>query len=88
MRNGLCVLVVVLGCGKPTAVAAPAADAASPVSATAAEPSGSAQAAPSGATGGGSPAPVPPPATSETYPFFRKTSLEMDELARLVGDAP
>jgi hypothetical protein len=31
---------------------------------------------------------VPPPATSETFPAFRKTSLEMDELGRLVGDAP
>jgi hypothetical protein len=31
---------------------------------------------------------VPPPPSSETYPFFRKTSLALDELGKLVTAAP
>ena len=88
MRNALWVLVGILGCGKPTAGTRPAEDAGLEVGATAQEPSASASAPATPTPGGVSPAPAPPPPTSDTYPFFRKTSLEMVELGRLVGDAP
>jgi hypothetical protein len=32
--------------------------------------------------------PTPPPPTGETYPTFRKTTLALDELAKLVTEAP
>jgi hypothetical protein len=32
--------------------------------------------------------PTPPPPTSETYPLFRRTTLPLDELAKLLTDAP
>lgn len=32
--------------------------------------------------------PTPPPPTAETYPLFRRTTLALDELAKLVTDAP
>jgi hypothetical protein len=32
--------------------------------------------------------PTPPPPTSETYPLFRRTTLALDELAKLVTEAP
>jgi hypothetical protein len=32
--------------------------------------------------------PTPPPPTAETYPPFRKTTLALDELAKLVTEAP
>jgi hypothetical protein len=85
VRHGPCVLVVVLACGKPTAGVRPAEDAGT--EATAPAPSASVRAVSSQPTGGAS-APAPPPPTTETYPFFRKTTLELDELGRLVADAP
>ena len=88
MRRGFCVLVVVLGCGKPTAGALPAEDAGPDVASTLPAPTASVRAVAPPAPSSGSPAPAPPPPTTETYPFFRKTSLEMDVLGRLVGDAP
>jgi hypothetical protein len=32
--------------------------------------------------------PFPPPPTSETYPFFRKTTLSLEDLAKLVNAVP
>jgi hypothetical protein len=32
--------------------------------------------------------PGPPPPTAETYPFFRRTTLSLDDLAKLVAAAP
>jgi hypothetical protein len=66
------------GSAAPTDAAAPA---------TPAHPSATASATPS-ATSTSPSVPTPPPPTGETYPLFRKTTLALDELAKLVTDAP
>ena len=88
MRSGSCALVVLAGlaCNKPTATV-PGGDGAAPEAAVATRPAPSASSRPT-ATSSAVGAPTPPPPTGDTYPLFRKTPLEMDELERLVGDAP
>jgi len=76
------VLVVLAACRSGSA--APT-DAAPPV--TADHTPVVASAAPSATTPSTS-VPTPPPPTSETYPLFRRTTLPLDELAKLVTDAP
>lgn len=89
MRLAACLLVAAVGCSKSSAPAAPSGDAASPDAvATLPAPAVPGRASASSAPAGSSPVPVPPPPSSNTYPLFRKTALEMDELARLVGEAP
>jgi len=90
VRPSLCLLVAVLGCSKTTATGTGPADVATPDAGTmlpAPSVSGRSAAA-AGAAPASSPTPVPPPPSSNTYPSFRKTALEMDELGRLVGEAP
>ena len=86
MRNAPWMFLAIVACGKPTAGVRPTLDA--EVVTRAPDPSASVPAVAPTPTGSSSPAPLPPPPTSETYPFFRKTSLELVELGRLVGDAP
>lgn len=82
-RRAAVVLVVVAACrrGSPSlqdAGAAPVATAPSTPTASATQP-----ASPPSIS-----VPTPPPPTSETYPLFRRTTLPLDELAKLVTDAP
>jgi hypothetical protein len=87
VRSGVSFLVLLAGCrGAPpsSAEAGPAA-VATPASSAAAAPASSERSSPKTAEPA---APVPPPPTSETYPFFRKTQLALDDLARLVADSP
>jgi hypothetical protein len=83
------VAAAMLGCSKPSGTGAqPTASGATDASAGLPVPTVSGRPAASAPGPGASPMPVPPPATSNTYPTFRKTSLEMDELGRLVSEAP
>jgi hypothetical protein len=65
-------------------------DAAAGASTTAASPSSSAAPASLAPTARASaaPLPVPPPPTSESHPYFRKTTLGLDELSKLVAAVP
>jgi hypothetical protein len=80
---GVCALAACKGGSAPTGdagVASPSSSAAAPSSASAAP-----------VAHGPAPvltAPQAPPPTGETYPFFRKTTLALDELANLVTSAP
>ena len=76
-------MVVVVGCHPAASFAIDA----GPPSATTV-PSGTTAGAPSPSTTPPAPLPTPPPPTSETYPYFRKTTLALDELAKLVVAAP
>jgi hypothetical protein len=83
LPRGLAVaLVIVAAC---RSVASSSGDAGAP-------PVGTAPATPTSAAPSATPPstglPTPPPPSSETYPLFRKTTLALDELARLVTAAP
>ncbi len=82
-RRAAVVLVVVASCHSGGAATTDAG--APPVTTAHATPTASAAPSSTAAT---TSVPTPPPPTSETYPLFRRTPLPLDELAKLVTDAP
>jgi hypothetical protein len=82
-RRVAVVLVLVASCRSGGAGLADA----GPPAATTAHPTATPSATPSSAPASTS-VPTPPPPTSETYPLFRRTPLALDELAKLVTEAP
>ncbi len=88
MRAGVWLLLAVAACRPSNPAASDAGSAPAPSAAPPSVAAPSAGGSPAGIRATDWPAPVPPPPTSETYPFFRKTTLALDELARLVADAP
>jgi hypothetical protein len=83
LRRVVAVVLVTAGCRSGSA--GPADAGAPTVMATPANTTTSASASSTTATPS---VPTPPPPTGETYPLFRKTTLALDELEKLVTEAP
>ncbi len=86
-RTVALVLALLAPACRSAATASPDASATTTAVGSAPSPAPSASAPPRGSVTSTT-MPTPPPPTSETYPFFRKTTLSIEQLAKLVAAAP